>query len=147
MNLIRNLIGLIIIITMLPICTHAFMYVSNITFNYNEINDEIALMQLREQLLIAYDMDFSDYELNFLYKNKNFKLSKVNNKLLLQPGSQIYLNDIDELRFVNKNGCIYVEYQRQGKEYEKVICKQEGLYIDDFSSCDVCSDERCSSKE
>ena len=147
MNLIRNLIGLIIIITMLPICTQAFMYVSNITFNYNEINDEIALMQLREQLLIAYDMDFSDYELNFLYKNKNFKLSKVNNKLLLQPGSQIYLNDIDELRFVNKNGCIYVEYQRQGKEYEKVICKQEGLYIDDFSSCDVCSDERCSSKE
>ena len=147
MSLIRNLIGLIITITMLPICIEAFTFTSKIPFSYNEINDEIALSQLREQLLIAYDMSASENELNFIYKNKEFKLSLVNRKLLLQPGSQMYLNDVDNLFFDEKDGCIYVCYERQNKQYERIISKQEGLYIDDFSACDVLADERDCSQE
>jgi len=137
MNLIRNLVGLIISLTMVPICVEAFIFGSNIPFDYSEIEDEIALCQLREELLISYDMDISDYELNFRYKNKDFKLSLVNNKLLLQPGSQMYLNDIDELKFKEEKDCIYVVYERQDKQYERIICKKKGLYIDEFSDCDV----------
>lgn len=137
MNLIRNLLGLIITITMLPVCVKAFEYASNIKFDYNEINDEIALMQLRETLLITYDMQYSEKLLAFRYKNKDFTLKLVNNKLLLQPGTQIYLNDIDDLSFINKNNCIYVIYERDNKEYERVLCNAKGLYLDDFSDCDV----------
>lgn len=140
MNMIRNLIGLIITITMLPICIEAFTFTSNIKFNYNEINDELALAQLREQMLIAYDMYVSSDEIDFIYKNKEFKLSLVNNKLILQPGTQIYLNDIDDLRFEQRNGCVYVIYERNNKRFERVICKQERIYIDDFSACDVLID-------
>lgn len=140
MNLIRNLIGLIITITMLPICIEAFTFTSNIKFNYNEINDEIALAQLREQMLIAYDMYVTSDQINFIYKNKDFKLSLVNGKLILQPGTQIYLADIDDLRFETRNGCVYVIYERNNKTYERVICQEERLYIDDFSACDVLDD-------
>ena len=147
MNLIRNLIGLIISVTMLPICIEAFIFGSKIPFDYNEINDEIAMYQLREQLLISYDMNINSDELNFKYKNKNFKLSLVNRKLLLQPGSQMYLNDIDDLYFDVRNGCIYVCYERNNKQYERVISKQEGLYIDNFSACDVLADEFDCSEE
>lgn len=147
MNLIRNLIGLVITITLLPICIQAFIYTSNITFDYNEINDEIAMSQLREQLLIAYDMDISSNKLNFIYKGKNFKLSLVNRCLYLQPGSQMYLNDLDDLYFDTKNGCVYVCYERNNKNYERVICKQEGIYIDDFSACDVYDDDCDTSEE
>lgn len=140
MYLIRNLIGLIITITMLPICIEAFTFTSNIKFNYNEINDELALAQLREQMLIAYDMYVSSDQIDFTYKNKGFKLSLVNNKLILQPGAQIYLADIDDLRFETRNGCVYVIYERNDKTYERVICQQERLYIDDFSACDVLDD-------
>lgn len=147
MNLIRNILGLIITITMLPICIEAFIYTGNIKFDYNEINDEIALCQLREQLLISYDLEADTSELNFIYKNKNCKLSMVNNKLIMQPGTQIYLNEIDDLFFDTKNGCIYVNYIRDDKEYERIICKQEGLYIDDFSDCDVFTIECDSSQE
>lgn len=147
MNLIRNLIGLIITITMLPICIESFKYVSNIPFNYNEISDEIALAQLREQLLIAYDMNQSSNELNFVYKNKNYKLSLVNNKLILQPGTQIYLNDIDDLHFENRGNIIYVTYTRKYKEFERAICKKEGLYINDFSDCHVLLDEHSGFEE
>lgn len=141
MNLIRNLIGLIITITLLPICIQAFIYTSSIPFDYDEINDEIALSQLREQLLIAYDMDISGNRLDFVYKNKDFKLSFVNGSLYLQPGSQMYLHDINNLNFDVRNGCVYICYERKNKNYEKVICKQEGLYIDNFSACDVLNDE------
>lgn len=147
MNLIRNLIGLIITITLLPICMQAFVYTSNISFDYNEINDEIALSQLREQLLIAYDMQVTNDELSFIYKNKNYKLSFVNNKLLLQPGTQIYLNDVDDLYFNILNECIYVCYERNNKQYERIIGKQERIYIDDFSACDVFNDYCDTSQE
>lgn len=141
MNLIRNLLGLIITITMLPICIEIFMFTSDIEFNYNQINDEIALAQLREQMLIAYDMYVYSDQIDFIYKNKEFRLSLVNNKLILQPGTQIYLNDIDGLRFDERNESVYVIYERDNKIYERVICQKERLYIDDFSNCDVFSDD------
>ena len=146
MNLIRTLLGLIITCTMLPITVQAFRFTSNIKFEYNEINDEIALMQLREILLIAYDMNIYSDELNFRYKNKDFSLSLVNNKLLLQPGTQIFLNDVDNIVFKTKNDFIYVEYERNNETYERLIGKQEGLYIDDFFNCDV-SDDVCDNCE
>lgn len=147
MNLIRNLIGLIITITMLPVCIEAFMFGSRIPFDYDEINDEIALEQLREQLLISYDMNISSDQLNFVYKNKNFTLSLVNGKLLLQPGTQMYLNDVENLYFDSRDGCIYVCYEKGNKQFERVLCKQERFYIDDFSDCDVLVDEPDSFEE
>ena len=147
MNLIRNLIGLIITITMLPICVEAFMFTSKIPFDYSEINDEICLQQLRDQLLISYDMNISADKLSFIYKNKNFTLSLVNRKLLLQPGTQIYLNDVDNLYFETKDGCIYVCYEKGNKQFERILCKKERFYIDDFSDCDVLFDESDSFEE
>ena len=52
MNQIRNIIALIIVLSILPLSSLAFNYVANIEFEYNEINDELALVQLREYLLI-----------------------------------------------------------------------------------------------
>lgn len=147
MNLIRNLIGLIITITMLPICVDAFKFTSDISFTYDEINDELAMSQLREQMLIGYDMHINENEVSFIYKNKQFKLSLVNNKLILQPGTQIYLADVDNLRFDIRNGCVYVIYERNNKEYERIIAKQERIYIDDFSACDVLDDGNNCSEE
>lgn len=140
MNLIRNLAGLMIILSLLPIGMMAFRYTADIPFVYDEISDELALVQLREILLIAYDMHFQDQVLSFHYKNRDFTLSKVNDKLMLQPGTQIFLADIDEMYFENRNGVIYVSYERQGKRNERVIASSEGFYIDLFSDCDVSDD-------
>ena len=140
MNLIRNLAGLMIILSLLPIGMMAFRYTADIPFVYDEISDELALVQLREILLIAYDMNFQSHALSFRYKNRNFTLSKVNDKLILQPGTQIFLAEIDEMHFENRNGVIYVCYERQGKHNERVIASSAGFYLDDFSDCDVSDD-------
>jgi len=146
MNMIRNLAGLIITLSMLPICCLSFRFASNIPFSYKEINDELALFQLRETMLIAYDLQYSFDQLDFIYANKEFRLSQVNNRLILQPGTQIFLDDIDEVYFEKRNGCIYVHYQRDNKQYERILCK-EGIYIDRFSDCDVLTDEPDSTQE
>ena len=147
MNLIRCLLGLLITVTMLPICEQAFINIANIDFNYYEINDEICLSQLREMLLIAYNINVSDKEISFLYKGDDYFLSEINNKLILHPGTQIFLSDIDSLHFFIKNNCIYVSYERNKKQYERIISKNERFYIDDFSDCDVFDDEHCDGKE
>ncbi len=137
MNLIRNLAALMIILALLPIGMSAFRYVSDLPFRYHEISDEIALSQLREMMLIAYDKEFHDEILSFRYRNKDFTLSMINGRLILHPGTQIFLADLDEMHFEERNGVIYVCYQREGKKAERVICSAGGFHLDAFSDCDV----------
>jgi len=139
MNQIRNIIGIIILITILPLSSLVFNYVSKIDFNYNEINDELALCQLREYLLISYDIKVNHYSLDFIYKNKDFSLNLVNNKLLMQPGTQIILNDID-VYFERKGEYIYVVYTKNNETYERIIASTKGIYLDEFSDCFIDND-------
>ena len=140
MNQIRNIIALIIVLSILPLSSLAFNYVANIEFEYNEINDELALVQLREYLLISYDIRNNYNSLDFIYKNKDFRLNLVNNKLLMQPGTQIILNDIDEVYFENKGEYIYVIYYRKDKMYERIIASTKGIYLNEFSDCFIDDD-------
>jgi|GEM_PF-226867 len=132
MNLTRILCGLLIVLNLLPLGMTAMRFVSKIGFDYDEVNDEIALCQLREDLLISYDMEFSRNELRFTYEGKPFRLSSVNGMLILQPGTQIFLHDIDDLYFEKRGGMIYAVYRRKGKEYERILAT-EGIYLSDFS--------------
>ena len=141
MNLTRMFLALMITVMVLPLSALSFRYAGGMTYDYNEINDEIAIYQLREILLIAYDMDVSSDRLSFLYQNDDFRLSLVNRKLILQPGTQIYLNDIDSLYFYEKNGCICIHYERKNKTYDKVLASAERFYIDSFSACLLPADE------
>lgn len=135
MNLTRTIIALIITLSILPLCATSFTMISNVKFSYDEINDELALVDLRRILLLSYDLDFNQNELNFIYQNKNYNLSIVNNRLVLSPGYQMFLNDVDYLSFFKKDGCIFITYERHGRTYERVLCSQEGIHLDEFSDC------------
>ena len=115
--------------------------IANISFEYNEINDEIALMQLREYLLISYDIKVNNNSLDFIYKNSDFHLNLVNNKLIMQPGTQIILNDIDDVYFDIKGDSIYVNYYKKNKKYYRPIASKYGIYLDQFSDCFINSDD------
>lgn len=121
---------------MLPISLTIFKYCSNLKFDYQEINDEVALYKLRKIYLISYEQDVEDYCLYFTYGDTDYHLSLVNNRLILQPGTQIFLEDIDSIFFYEEDNCIKLTYQRGNKMYEKIIGPQERIHIDDFSSSD-----------
>lgn len=129
------MIALYISIIMLPLVLLVYKYTANLDIDYMFIGDEIAINELRELLLITYELNINDDSLNFIYQGKEFELSLVNNKLLLQPGTMIYLYGIDDLNFYEKNNSIYISYLRKGKRYEKNIMSKTSIYLDDLYSC------------
>ena len=147
MNLIRTIVSLLIIMIFLPLSSLCLNYVSKIDYDYSEINDEIAIYQLRELLLIAYDLRIYNDEINFTYQDKTFTLSLVNGRLLLQPGTQIYLDEVDNLYFTEASNLIYLNYEKKNKQYQKVLTKANGIYLDEFSDCTLSDDDFDSSQE
>lgn len=130
----RFLIALFITLSLLPISASMIRLIADIKMDYNLVNNEIAMMDLRRILLIAYELDISEYELNFIYHNTSYSLRFVNDKLILSPGTQIYLNNIKEASFYIKNGCLYLKYiNYENREYEENIGFQKGFYLPEFS--------------
>jgi len=132
---VRSIISLFIASILLPLNLLAITYISKLDFSFYEVNDEISLSQLRENLLFIYDLNYSDYELNFIYKNKECNLSYINNKLIMQPGTIIYLYDIDDFCFSIEDNCVFVNYVRNNEKYKRVIARSYSPNIDEFSNC------------
>ena len=131
----RTVIAILIVLTILPILISAYSLIAKYNIDYNLLSNEISIMDLRRVLLLAYDIKINSHEMHFIYHNENYVLRLSNNKLILQPGTQIYLNDIKEINFNTKNGSIYLTYiTNKGKEYEKNIGKEKGFYLADFSN-------------
>ena len=129
----RTLMALLITLTILPLAISIFSFVANIKPNYNLLNNELALIDLRRRLLIAYDLNVEENRLEFINNGETNYLYYVNDKLILSPGTQIYLNDVKDVYFSKENGVIYLNYiTNDNKEYKSAIGKEKGFYIDDF---------------
>lgn len=117
---------------LLPTAVNIINYCLNLKFNYDLINDELSLFQLRRIMLIAYDAENNGDELHFVYHNDEYSLSLINNRLVLQPGYQMFLNSVDYIDFVEEGNTIFINYVKNEKEYSTPIVKAKGIYIDDF---------------
>lgn len=123
-TLAEVLLTLLIVSAMIPItllCLSPFTYLLNFS---EEIQDQIALSQLRRILLLSYDIEYAPHQMNFVYQHQLRSLYCVNNHLIMTPGTQIYLSQIDEAWFNLNGDCIYVVYERKGSQYEKILCQQ-----------------------
>lgn len=88
------------------------------------VSDEMSLMQLRKILLLSYDIEIIDNSLIYEYQEREFSLSSINNNLMIQPGTQIIIFDISNLYFFEDDLTIYMQYTKDGKDYERVLCKK-----------------------
>lgn len=130
---LRSVVAIVVILSILPIVVSVMSIISSYKVDYDFVNDEISLYQLRRILLISYDINNDYDELNFIYHGKDFRLSTINNRLVLQPGYQVFLNNIDYASFDYYDGLLRLTYGRNGNEKETYIYKEKGIYIDDFS--------------
>lgn len=130
---LRSVVAIVVIMSILPIIVSILTIISSYKIDYDLVNDEISLFQLRRIMLISYDIDNNYDSLNFIYHGKNFELSTINNRLVLQPGYQVFLNNIDYAEFTYDNGLLNITYGRNGNEKTTCIYKEKGIYIDDFS--------------
>ena len=115
------LAALCVVVLMVPLMTMCLGVLKGSLVFDERLQDEIALLQLRKILLISYDIEVSPQVLSFRYQARDMRLSLVNRRLIIQPGTQIFLSEIDGASFLEKDGMIEVIYSRGEQEYEKVL--------------------------
>ena len=96
---LRSLIALTIIMLYLPLITCILIYVSDINYRYDLLNDELSLLQLRRIMLLSYDIEVENNTISFIYGESGRNLSMINGRLVLTPGYQMFLDKIDGLHF------------------------------------------------
>ncbi len=86
-----------------------------------EIQDEIALCQLRHILIVSDSFTVTPQEVRFIYHEEENVLRFVNRHLILSPGTQIFLSDISGIGFSESGGLLILKYSRDGRETERVL--------------------------
>ncbi len=89
-----------------------------------EISDEISLLQLKRILLLSYEIEINNNSLEYIYQNRKFYISEVNNNLIIQPGTQIILLNVNNVSFIEDDNDIYLLYEKKDKKYERLLGKK-----------------------
>ncbi len=119
------LMTILISVMLLPAVTACLWILPQLTAFDESIQDEIALQQLRRILMLSYDLECRNDTLYFQYQGRDCQLVLRNHRMILQPGTQIFLNDIDALSFGMEQEVIYVYYQRGNETYQAAAAYSE----------------------
>lgn len=110
--LTEMLISLLICTCLLPITLSCFVLLKNMVNFDSAKQDGIALAQMRKILSVSTEFSYTDEQLSFIYHDDFYSFKMRNKKLLLQPGTQIFLTDIKSANFFKSEGCLWIVYER-----------------------------------
>ena len=85
------------------------------------VQDEIALCQLRRILSHSHDMEVDAHQVSFIYHEEEARISLVNGSLILQPGTQIFLTELEQCTFSVSDGVLYLHTGREGESHENAL--------------------------
>ena len=115
------LLSLLIVVVMVQITTAAIRLLPSFSSVSQSVQDEIAFAQLQKILIISDDFNVEEETLYFTNQGREMKLRKVNGNVIIQPGTQIILADVDYVVFKDDGCRIYCIWQRDEKSYERII--------------------------
>ncbi len=119
--LTRTLIAFIIVILMISISLSSFRLIKFYKYEDQDIQDEIACIQLTRILSIASNIEINNDEVSFISNNKTWNIKNINGNLVLQPGTQFILIDIENVSFQKESAVLYISYKRGDKEYRRAL--------------------------
>lgn len=117
--LIDCLITLLVLVSLLSLIND-FLRVQRSKLIFDKLQDEVSLSQLRRSLLLAKDFCLSENNLQFRINDEVKELELVNHKLILRPGVQIFLENIDQISFVNEGNKWYLLYWQN--DHSRKVC-------------------------
>lgn len=115
------LLSLFIVALMCPLMVVSISLLLKQKTDIQTVQDEVAIAQLQRILLLSDDYAVSENEITFVNQNRQMYASLVNHNLIIQPGTQMFLIDVDSVSFIEENGLIKCRYARKNKEYERVL--------------------------
>lgn len=122
--LIEILICILTVCICIPILVQVISLTRSVLKDRTLLQDQIALVQLRHYLAVAYDIELQPTALSFQRQHEEMRLRLVNQNLIIQPGTQMFLMDIESAMFYLENDSVILRYVRDSHEYEVFLCKQ-----------------------
>ena len=115
------LLGIIVFMMLFPVVVKSAEIVSGLNFVDAQLGDELSILQLRRKMIISENIVINGNSISFIIGDTEFTLKYEEHRLYLTPGYQLFLNDIDGLRFKNMDGMIFIDYEKNNKRYERYI--------------------------
>jgi len=122
--LVEVLVAILTVCICIPILVSVISLMRTSLKDRTSLQDQIALVQLRRYLAVAYDIELLPSSLTFQRQNEEMRLSVVNQNLIVQPGTQMFLMDIEAALFYLEGDSVMLRYVRDNQEYEVFLCKQ-----------------------
>lgn len=95
--------------------------ISKHNFYEESLQDLIGLSQLSRYLILADEIKIENNCIHFKYLDKDMKVDVVNKNLIIQPGTQFVIVNVDYLNFYIENNLLYIEYKRNKNNFKMVI--------------------------
>ncbi len=105
----------------LMILVNLFSVLSKVSLYRDEFQDEISLAQLRRVMNVCYDKSIQSNQVSCRYKGETVKLTSNDNHLYLSPGTWIFLSNVDDVSFFEKNGMLFLTYKRENFTRKAVL--------------------------
>lgn len=122
--LVEVLVAVLTVCICIPIMVSVISLMRTSLKDRTSLQDQIALVQLRRYLAVAYDIELLPSSLTFQRQHEEMRLSVVNQNLIVQPGTQMFLMDIEAALFYLEGDSVMLRYVRDNQEYEVFLCKQ-----------------------
>lgn len=122
--LVEVLVAILTVCICIPIIVSVISLMRTSLKDRTSLQDQIALVQLRRYLAVAYDIELLPSSLTFQRQHEEMRLSVVNQNLIVQPGTQMFLMDIEAALFYLEEDSVMLRYVRNHQEYEVYLCKQ-----------------------
>ena len=122
--LVEILVAILTVCICIPILVSVISLMRTSLKDRTFLQDQIALVQLRRYLAVAYDIELQPSSLTFQRQHEEMRLSVVNQNLIVQPGTQMFLMDIEAALFYLEGDSVMLRYVRDNQEYEVFLCKQ-----------------------
>lgn len=122
--LVEVLVAVLTVCICIPIMVSVISLMRTSLKDKTSLQDQIALVQLRRYLAVAYDIELLPSSLTFQRQHEEMRLSVVNQNLIVQPGTQMFLMDIEAVLFYLEGDSVMLRYVRDNQEYEVFLCKQ-----------------------
>ena len=82
--------------------------------------DDISISQLR-LIYVLSDACYADGSLYLSYYDKDMQISLQKDRLIMQPGYQVFLQYVDDAYFTQREECIYLVYKHKNQEVKERI--------------------------
>lgn len=119
-TLIEMLIGLQLAVILVMLAS-AMLYNARKMIRQNYQNEDfMALYQIRLLLVQSTQFSLIDDNLHFSYGGETHYLTFHNHRLVKRDGYEIYMQNLDDLWFEEKEGCYFLNYERE-QEHKKTL--------------------------